>query len=281
MTEPENLFIKIRGANLRYVDWGDNGPPLLLFHGDMRTARSFDAVARDLRDKFHVMSLDARGHGDSDWTPRGYRWNERTEDLADFCKELGLRDAIGVAHSTGAVVTALCAEKYPGIFSRLVLMEPMVVVDEYFQKRVAERINYPRTTWQTREEIYDYLKSHGAAGRWRDDVIRDVVAHEAYLREDGLFDMKWSPHSFNWADREGDFIDLKPVLRTLGLPILFIRSSDHKTNFKDLHVVPDDFPDFHRLTIQNTDHNMYMERPDAISQAVEAFVEGQDLPESI
>ncbi len=281
MIEPESLFIKIRGANLRYVDWGDNGPPLLLFHGDMRTGRSFDAVARELCQEFHVMSLDARGHGDSDWTPRGYRWDERTEDLADFCKELGLRDAIGAAHSSGGVVMALCAEKYPGIFNRLILMEPMVVVDEKFQKMVAQRVDYPRTTWESREEIYDYLKAHQAAGRWRDDVIRDVVAHEAYQREDGLFDMKWSPHSFNWADRDGDFVDLKPVFRNLGLPILLIRSSDHNPRSKEQHAAPDDIPNFHTLTIQKASHNMYMERPDAISRAVTAFVEGQELPDSI
>ena len=62
-----------------------------MLHGDLRTGRSFDGVARDLSEKFHVVSLDARGHGDSDWTPRGYRFDERVEDLKAFCDMLEAR----------------------------------------------------------------------------------------------------------------------------------------------------------------------------------------------
>ena len=285
LISPQTQFVDVPGVRLAYVDWSDNGPPLLLLHGDLRTGRSWDGVARDLLDKFHVVSLDARGHGDSDWTPRGYRFSDRVEDLKAFCDAIGFTSAIGVGHSTGGVVMTLAAEKYPDLFSRLVLLEPMVVVDERFQRMVAKRADFDRTTWKSRDEVYDYLSSHHTAGRWRDDVIRDVVAHEAYKREDELFDMKWSPHSFNWADREGDYLDLKPVFEYLGemldLPILLIRSSDHKSQVEEQHAVRDGVPNMQLLTIENTDHNMYMERPDAVAQAVADFVAGRALRESI
>ena len=115
------------------MDWGDNGPLLLLLHGDMRTSRSWDAVARELASWFHVIALDARGHGDSDWTRRGYSMSDRVEDLAAFCEYVGLRGALAAGHSTGGVVVALCAERLPAAFSRLVLMEPLLVLDDGFQ----------------------------------------------------------------------------------------------------------------------------------------------------
>ena len=281
MTEPTSQFVKIRGIRLRYVDWGSHGPTMLLLHGDMRTSRSWDAVSRRLMSAYRVIALDMRGHGDSDWTPRGYRFSERVNDLATFCEMLKLRDVIGVAHSTGGVVMALCARKHPGIFSRLALMEPMVVVDDRFHKMVAGREHAERSTWKSREELHDYLNQHPATSNWHPEVLRDVVEHEAYKRDDGLYDMKWASATFNWKDRDGDHVDLKPVFAELGLPILFIRSSGHQTRIKELNEVQDGIPDFHRLTIENTRHNMYMERPDAIAQAVREFADGRELPPNL
>ena len=281
MHEPISQYLNVRGARLRYVDWGGDGPVILLLHGDMRTSRSWDAVARRLSADYHVIALDARGHGDSDWTPRGYRFAARVGDLSAFCAELDLHGVYGVGHSTGGVVMSLCAKRRPGIFSRLALLEPMVVVDERFHRMVAGREHAERSTWDSREELHRYLKQHPATSNWHPDVLRDVVAHEAYKRDDGVYDMKWSSYTFNWSERDGDNVDLKPVFAELGLPILFIRSSSDQTRIKDLNEVQDGIPDFHRLTIENTGHNMYMERPDAIAGALKAFDLGKTLPPAV
>lgn len=281
MTEPKSHDIRVRDVRLRYVDWGGEGPTMLLLHGDMRTSRSWDAVARRLSAGYRVIALDARGHGDSDWTPRGYRFAARVGDLAAFCTELDLQSVYGVGHSTGGVVMSLCSQMRPGLFSRLALMEPMVVVDERFHKMVAGRENAKRSAWKSREALRDYLKQHPATSNWHPDVMRDVVAHEAYLRDDGLYDMKWSSYTFNWSERDGDNVDLKPVFAALGLPILFIRSSSGQKRIKGLNEVQDGIPDFHRLTIENTGHNMYMERPDAIASALKRFGAGRQIPDSV
>ena len=39
----------------------------MLVHGGRDHARSWDAVAQDLRRDYHVIALDLRGHGDSAW----------------------------------------------------------------------------------------------------------------------------------------------------------------------------------------------------------------------
>ena len=275
--QPQSLCVTLGDLRLRYVDWGaprgaDGSPTLFLLHGDMRTGRSWDAVARHLRDRWRVIALDSRGHGDSDWPESGYTFAQRVDDLEAFCDAVGMRNAVAVAHSTGGLVAALLSERRGDIFGRLALLEPMVVVTESFQRMVSGRAERPRRTWADREEMYDYLKAHRMTGRWRDDVIRDVVAHESYELPNGRLDMKWATASMRWSERDGDYLDLKPVLRTLGKPIMFIMSDSRADLFRHLAPIAEETPDFNLLTIPGSGHNMYMDQPAAVAEVVARFI---------
>ena len=274
MTVPTSRFVRAGGVNLHCADWGGDGRTLLLLHGDMRTSRSWDAVARDLRGDFRVLALDMRGHGDSDWPESGYTFAQRADDLESFADAVGLRGVPVAAHSTGGVVAALLAQRRPDIFSRLALLEPMVVVTEAFQRMVSKRAETPRRTWANRAEMRDYLKWHRMTGKWRDDVIEDVVAHESYALPNGRLDMKWATASMAWKEREGDYPDLRPILRTLGKPILFIMSDSRAGAFADVTRIAERTADFETLTIADSGHNMYMDQPAAVSSAIARFAIG-------
>ena len=250
---------------------------LLLLHGAMRTSRSWDAVARTLRPHYHVISLDARGHGDSDWTARGYKFSNRLEDVSAFCDKLGLENVTAVGHSNGAVVFAMLAKKRPELFSRLVLLEPMLFVEAPGEVP-PRRSNRPRRTWSSREELHAYLKQHRVAGRWREDVVLDVVNHETMELPDGRIDMKWSPDTVNLEERQGEYFDLRPFFQNAGLPILFIVSGERTERFRDVQDLPARVPSFHFTKVQDTGHNMYMERPDAVASLVRTFVGGGKTP---
>ncbi len=277
MTGPRSTFVSVNGVRMHYVDWGrpigvEDHPTVLLLHGDMRTSRSWDAVARYLCGQFHVIALDSRGHGDSDWPEAGYTFGQRTDDLEAFADAVGMRNAVAVAHSTGGVVAAKLSERRPDIFSKLMLLEPMVVVTDGFQRMVSTRAVRPRRTWGSRDEMYEYLKQHPMTGKWRDDVIRDVVAHESFELPDGRLDMKWANASMDWKEREGDYHDLRPALRTLGKPILFVMSDSRASNFRDLIQIAGETPDFELLTIPDSGHNMYMDQPKLVAEAALRFI---------
>ena len=254
------------------------GSTVFLLHGDMRTSRSWDAVARRLSNDFHVIALDSRGHGDSDWPDTGYTFAQRIDDLEAFADAVGMCDAVAVAHSTGGVVAAMLSVRRPDIFTRLVLLEPMMEVTEAFQRMVSKRAETPRRTWASREEMYDYLKWHRMTGKWPDEVIRDVVDHEAYERADGRWDMKWATASMNWKEREGDYLDLRPTLRRLDRPVLFITSDSRQSGFLDVGEIAKQNPDFEMLTIKDSGHNMYMDQPTAVANAVRRFARSNSGP---
>ena len=281
--KPTEHYVTVRGIRLHYLDWGDTGPTMLMLHGDMRTSRSWDALVRSLRSNFHIICLNARGNGDSDWPETGYRFRDRMADLSAFCDALEIENTIGVGHSTGAVVMTLAARETPGRFNSLVLMEPMIVVGEEVQRMISrtDRPKRPRRTWVNKQELYEYLKQHPTTSRWREDVIHDIVNFETMDLPSGSIDMKWADATMSWMEREGDYVDLRPVFRNADIPMLYIVSGDRRKSFEDLDSLVSEIPDFHTITIDKTGHNMYMERPDAVSDAIKLFVNGEDLPSSI
>ena len=83
---PASCYYISQRLRLHYVDWGNpEAPPLILVHGGRDHARSWDQVARALRDRFHVVAPDLRGHGDSAWAVgSNYTMVEFVYDLAQL-----------------------------------------------------------------------------------------------------------------------------------------------------------------------------------------------------
>lgn len=249
-----------------------------MLHGSMRTSRSWDAVARELRHRFHVIAMDARGHGGSDWTPRGYRFSNRVEDAAAFCQRLGLVGLTAVGHSSGAVVLAMLAHQYPELVDRLVLLEGMLSIERDPGPPGPQRpVRSPRT-WSTRQELFAHLQGHRTAGSWRADVMLDVVNHETVDLPDGRIGMKWSPDTLNPQESNGDYYDLRPIFRESALPTLFVVSEQRASAFDELKSLAAGVPDFHLSVVSKTGHNMYMERPDAVAHLVTTFARGEAVP---
>ena len=163
----------------------------------------------------------------------------------------------------------------------MALLETGLALDEGFHRRGVRRTSRPRRTWPSREELHAYLKQHKTAGRWRDDVIRDVVEHETLELPDGSIDMKWSPATFNVEDGPDVRYDLRPIFCDLGLPTLFMTSEENARRFDELRNIIADVPTAQEVTVVGTGHNMYMERPDAVAQAIAAFANGETLPASV
>jgi pimeloyl-ACP methyl ester carboxylesterase len=77
-TAVRDASITLGGLRFHYRDWGDpSAPPVLLLHGAYLHAHSWDSVAAGLADRFHVLAVDLRGYGESDWAPDStpsWRW---------------------------------------------------------------------------------------------------------------------------------------------------------------------------------------------------------------
>jgi pimeloyl-ACP methyl ester carboxylesterase len=110
-------------TTLHYVQWGEQGPPIVCIHGLTGNAFSFQAYADVLAKDYRVFAYDLRGRGDSDKPEDGYSVPIHAAELVELLDELGLERPIVIGHSLGALIGLYFAAHYPTRLSKLVLVD--------------------------------------------------------------------------------------------------------------------------------------------------------------
>tara|TARA_B100000965_G_scaffold29850_1_gene22117 strand:- start:4597 stop:5505 length:909 start_codon:yes stop_codon:yes gene_type:complete len=118
-------FFTFEGLRFHYVTWGDPSLPLLIcLHGLRSYARTFEPFALRLADRFHVLSLDQRGRGDTDWDPaKNYFADQYVRDLEALVAELGCRRFHLLGHSMGGANALLYASRNSERLASIILEE--------------------------------------------------------------------------------------------------------------------------------------------------------------
>jgi pimeloyl-ACP methyl ester carboxylesterase len=113
------------GLRFHYVEWGfPDAPPLLCLHGITQTAHSWDEVAEALSDEYRVLCLDQRGHGDSDWAPRGeYTRQAMAADIDAITDALGLSNFVLCGMSMGGINSITFTAHHPQKVRALVIVD--------------------------------------------------------------------------------------------------------------------------------------------------------------
>ena len=120
---PEDKWIVANDLNIHYLDWGGDKTkkPLILMHGIGGHAHLFDDISSEFFDKWHVVAIDARGCGDSDWSRGGYSVQNFASDVAAFAKVTGLYPFDYYGHSQGSRIGIALGAYYGDFISHLAL----------------------------------------------------------------------------------------------------------------------------------------------------------------
>ncbi len=84
--QPQDKTVTVNGLKLHYLDWGAEGKPMMvLLHGLRGHAHSWDDVSMAMCQEYHVLALDQRGRGETDWAKDGaYDTPDYVADLVGF-----------------------------------------------------------------------------------------------------------------------------------------------------------------------------------------------------
>ena len=101
---PEDKWVTVNGLRVHYLDYGGDRTkkPLFLLHGLGGNAHTWDKLAPQFADTHHVIAIDERGCGDSDWATDGYSVQQYATDVGEFAKVTGLYPFDYYGHSQGS-----------------------------------------------------------------------------------------------------------------------------------------------------------------------------------
>ena len=124
-SKPKTGFMHVNGIRLHYLDWGGNGQALIFLTGMGSSAYIYNKFAPRFTDKFRVLALTRRGHGDSDYPEAGYDADTLVEDIRQFMNSLHVEKAVLAGHSLAGVELTHFAATYPERVEKLVYLEAL------------------------------------------------------------------------------------------------------------------------------------------------------------
>jgi pimeloyl-ACP methyl ester carboxylesterase len=221
-------FIIADDITLHYVQWGEQGPPIVCIHGLTANAFCFQAYADELASDHRVIAYDLRGRGDSDKLEEGYSIPIHATDLNALIDELGLERPILIGHSLGALIALYFAAHYPDKLSKLVLVDagaplPWRTPEEQPAWLTASisRLGVPVASYK---EYIERLKMAPFLGPYWNEYTDIYFEHDVYTNSDGTVASK--------AYREGvieegqRFNEVKPeeLWSKVQVPTLLLRA---------------------------------------------------------
>ena len=184
--EPADKYLRINGMNFHYLDWGDAAnPTILMLHGGSQQAHSWDFVSLPLSQDYHVLALDQRGHGDSDWAPHGdYSIEAHQRDIDGFVQAQGLDGFILIGHSMGGRNSYVWASQHPERLKALVIVDTGPEAQPRGRNRIQQFRELPDEL-ESFEEFAQRVQEY--TGRSREQTL-GALKYSIRQRPDG----KWS-----------------------------------------------------------------------------------------
>ncbi|MEZ5997844.1 MAG: alpha/beta hydrolase [Hyphomonas sp.] len=206
ITGPTSHSFISQRLRLHYVDWGNEGAPVLvLVHGGRDHCRNWDWVAERLRDRWHIIAPDLRGHGDSAWSEDGeYSLRANMYDLAQLIHQLNAGPVTLVGHSYGGNIALRYAGVYPEMVRKLVAIEglgpspnmmaerakvpPAKRIRDWIEQKRAAAGRTPRK-YASLEDAYQRMKDENAY--LSSEQARHLTIHGISQNEDGTYSWKF------------------------------------------------------------------------------------------
>lgn len=212
-----------------YVQWGEQGSPLVCVHGLTANAFCFQALADRLSQHYRVFAYDLRGRGDSDKPEEGYGISTHAADLAEIIDALELDRPFIVGHSLGAMIGVYFAANYPDKLNRLVLLDGggelpwRTITDQplWLTASIA-RLGIPVASY---EEFINRLKAAPFLGPYWNEYLDIYFEHDVFRQPGGSLIPKGDPVGVH-ADQVSLEEDWHPhrLYPSIQVPTLLVRA---------------------------------------------------------
>lgn len=261
---------------------GDPTAPAVVFlHGGGQTRRSWGGAAAAVAERgWQAVTVDFRGHGESDWSADGdYRVTTFAADVLEVLRELPDKPVIVGASLGGITAMLLAGELAPGAVRAIVLVDIVPDMNPSGASRIHDFMAEKMTSgFASLDEVADMIQQYNP----HRSRPADLNGLKTNLRQrDGRWYWHWDPKFIDGTaalppievtevDRMHAAVDT--ILRN-GIPMLLVRGqmSDLVTE-ECARDFLGRFPDVEFVDVGGAGHMVAGDRNDAFAEAVAKFV---------
>ena len=262
------------GLDLCLHEWGAAGEPgVLLLHSLAAHGHWWDGVASLLRDRYHVIALDLRGHGGSEWAPpgpggQGYHFDDYVGDIATVIDLLGWRQPVVIGHSLGGYLAALLAATHADRAGAVVVADIMTDFSEEQAARAARQAARPGPQFASPEEAGERFRLVPPETAAPPDVLRHLGAMGVVERRPGVWE---------WAFDRRVFLHPPPepfaFLPRVQCPLLVIRGERSSVMSREAaEPVAGAVPHGMVVELPGAYHHLILDDPAGFAGRVEAWL---------
>jgi len=272
---------------LHFVDWGnESAPPLIMIHGGRDHCRNWDWMAERLRDRYHIIAPDLRGHGDSQWlVGSSYHTVDYVYDIAQLLRQLDLGPATVIAHSMGAGISLQYAGTYPKMVDRLVAIEGWGPPPQWFTERASRKPQFKMRRWmsQLRElagrlpRRYESLEEctarmQEANPHLSPEHARHLTVHGVVQNEDGTFSWKFDNYTRTDLPHYWPQQDMHALWEQIACPVLLVRGTESWTGDPMQDGRGEHLRNVQSVAIDDAGHWVHHDQLDEVMGAIEPFL---------
>lgn len=263
---------------MHIIEWGDlhpERPALVLLHGGAVTCRTWGPFCSLLAHKYRLITVDMRGHGDSEWPRDGEAThNLMAEDLRHIIRVLNLNKPVVVGHSVGGLLLMRLMVHSPELLGGAVLVD---IGLETNYKGWIPKTEASEVIGRCYETLEDYAIRQAPRMKRSEEQMLRIARHEIMQRStDGLYQVKFDPrHPMGGPDASTmpglpDLVALQEV----ELPTLVARG-EHSWFLpqESAEMLSSALPQGELAVISNCEHLVYMDNPIDLANVIDQFVE--------
>lgn len=254
------------GVHLHAMHWGEAGGPLVvLTHGGGANGRWWAHLAPSLARSFHVVALDFRGHGESDF-PDAIRPGDFERDLHALLDHVGAPEPALVGHSMGGEVVLRVAAS-GRVRPRAAVLVDVARGGSPRGSRLLRRALTIRHAYASREEAVERFRFVPPSVH-ADDALRETIAGASVHREpDGRWsfkaDPKWIQAAPSGPGHETD----------VACPVLLLRGDESGLCSEEgARALVAALPHGRLVTLPRAGHHVHLDAPEATAREIRRFL---------
>jgi pimeloyl-ACP methyl ester carboxylesterase len=272
---PTNHYAVANNLKLHYLDWGNQDlPHVLLLHGVRLQAHTWDMTALLLREHYHLVAVDQRGHGDSDWTSAA-QFDDDTfeimvEDTRQLIVHLGWKKFVLVGMSMGGITAMRYAAKFAESLRALCIVD---IAPTTLNAGVLSMEGFKIET-ETLSRFDEFLeRSHKFMPHRPIAQLRYSLLHSLKQLPDGHWTWK-QDHRAGAVKRNAPLAELWEDLPKISAPTLFMRGAQSNVLAADVaRQAAATVQQGSVVTIDPATHNVHSDNPSAFARELHAFLQ--------